>query len=419
MPPVFEQDQTNAAALRSVAAVGDVTDPTCWSGIPFHFWKAARSAGFADIPWRLNLDKIRPARWRWNIGRLLRGKRAGGFQYSSMFLRSAIKQIPAEYFATEIISFHSHFPCYEQVIAAGGGLNHYLDATFAALSSGRGLDLYLPTDVILDGLEQERSNYGASRRIVTMARWSARSVVNDCGLDPAKVATILPGANIEVEDETILNSDSLEGHPGRDRDFVLGFIGMDWKRKGLSFLVDVRDDLARRGWKTVVLAAGDAPASLARREGVRFVGPIRRQQNGHANLLGFLRTCDMGCLFSSNEALGISTLEFLRAGIPVAGFAHQGLDDTLPPDAGFRFQRNATVAGVGDVFEAYLKDELQQETFRSNARRWSTLVTWDRCVKEMSELWSTGKVCNPVRPWLGLDAQMNVNPVRGGTDTCA
>ena len=33
----------------------------------------------------------------------------------------------------------------------------------------------------------------------------------------------------------------------------------------------------------------------------------------------------------------MSVLEFLRAGVPVAGYAVEGPAETLPPDAGLRF----------------------------------------------------------------------------------
>ena len=114
---------------------------------------------------------------------------------------------------------------------------------------------------------------------------------------------------------------------------LIGLTGHDFHERGLSFI-----------------------SALLRREGVRFVGRIEKR-DGSGAFLKFLRECDLGCLFSNNEALGISTLEFLRAGVPVAGFAHQGLADTLPPDAGFRFPLHTSVSAVADELEIYLHDE--------------------------------------------------------------
>jgi glycosyltransferase involved in cell wall biosynthesis len=390
---------------KSIAAVGDVTDPGCWSGIPFHFWRAAHAPGFAEIPWRLDLKQIRGLRYYWNACRLLHGLKVGGFQYSKEFFDYACAAVPLAYLRTEIISFHQHFPPHVQVTAGGGSLNHYLDATFAALTSNRGLNLRLPPDVVARGREQENANYAASQRVITMARWAARSVIEDCGVDAAKVSTILPGANFDLPagDES-LPEVTAPGRAGRERQFVLGFVGMDWKRKGLEFLVSVRDNLAKRGYRTLIMAAGNAPRDLRERRGVQFVGRIDKY-NDQVAFLRFLTACDLGCLFSTNESLGISTLEFLRAGVPVAGFAHQGLEDTLPPDAGFRFPLGTSSAEVVDVFEAYLRDEAQQASFRRNARAWSPLMTWERCVAEMQELWQTGEVRAPVRLWLGLPVE--------------
>lgn len=392
------------ASSRSVAAVGDVADVHAWSGIPFHFWRAAQAAGFAEQPWRLDLARLHGRRRWWNLGRVLRGLGVGGFQYSDAFLKAACAQIPRELFGTEVITFHQHFPPASAVTAAGGKISHYIDATFAAMTSRRALDLRLPPDVVARGREAERANYHAGRHVVTMARWAARSVVEDCGIDTGKVHTILPGANFELPADFVLPGAPAPGRAGKERDFILGFVGMDWRRKGLALLVEVRDELARRGWKTLVLAAGAAPEALAKRPGVRFVGRIDKTQDP-LTFVRFLTGCDMGCLFSDNEALGISTLEFLRAGVPVAGFAHQGLDDTLPPDASFRVQLGADPEAIAEQFEDYLRDELRQATYRAAARAWSPLVSWERCISEMRELWETDTVRQPVRLWQALTTE--------------
>jgi glycosyltransferase involved in cell wall biosynthesis len=246
----------------------------------------------------------------------------------------------------------------------------------------------------------ERDNYAASKRVVAMGRWAAEVIVSECDVPVGKVSVILPGANLVLPEGWKFPQPV--GQAGIDRPFTLGFVGKDWRRKGLPLLVKVQSDLERRGWKSRVLAAGDAPPELKRIEGLEFVGFIDKAVNAD-KFLQFLSACDIGCLFSDREALGISTLEFLRAGIPVAGFAHEGPADTLPPDAGFRFPLGAGAIEIANCFEAYLRNDANQERFRENARRWSSLVTWDRCVREFQELWTSGTIANPVRPWNALD----------------
>lgn len=388
------------AETRSVAAVGDVSDVNTWSGTPYNYFRAARGVGFAAEAWGLDLSRITWQRYVWNAFGFLRGGR-GGFQYSPWFLALAERQIPRELFATEVITFNQHFPRAGSVKSAGGRLNYYIDAPFLALVTGRGLDLRLPRKVVERAVAAERENYTLAERVITMGRWAAEVVVAECGVKREKVFTVLPGANLALPPGW--DFPVAPGRPGVDRDFVLGFVGKDWQRKGLPLLLEVRGELARRGWKAAVHAAGEAPDDFGRRVGVRFVGFINKQAEA-GKFVGFLAGCDVGCLFSRKEALGISTLEFLRAGVPVAGFVHEGVADTLPPDAGFRFELSASARDIADRLEDYLRDEVAQRAMRRNARRWSELVTWERCVSEFQELWNTGTVAAPVRPWLGLPA---------------
>lgn len=374
---------------RAVAAIGDVTDPACWSGLPYHFWRAGRRAGFADTPVRLSLDWLATPRRLYALGQLARGCRPGGFQYSRQFLDRAERLVPQAVLAGEIISFNQHFPRAATVRAAGGRVSYYVDATFAALSTGRGLDLRLPADVARAGRRLERENYAAADRVISMARWTADSLRIDCGVPSDKLFTVLPGANIEPPEEWMPPGPPA-GRPGVDREFVLGFVGKDWRRKGLPLVCEVRDRLATAGWRAEVRAAGATPPGLETRQGVRFVGFLDKRTDA-AGFLAFLAGCDVGCLFSDREALGVSTLEFLRAGVPVAGYAHEGPADTLPPDAGFRFPLGAPTSEVVARLGAYLADPGDQARIQAAARQYSDEVTWDRCVREFQEVWACGR----------------------------
>lgn len=384
----------NPELPRAVVAVGDAADPRCWSGIPYHFLQAAARAGFAAEPARLTLGWTTwPRRFR-AAGRVLTGRRVGGYQYSGGFLAAAESRV-AELLTGEVVSFSQHFPRAATVRAAGGRISYYVDATFAAMTAGRGLDLRLPPDVAAAGRALECENYQLAERVVTMAEWTAESVVLDCGVPPGKVFTVLPGANLDAP-AAWEPPGPPAGRAGVDREFILGFVGTDWERKGLPLVCDIRDRLAAAGWKARVRAAGRAPDALAGRPGVEFVGFIDKR-DGTGRFLNFLAGCDVGCLFSAREALGISTLEFLRAGVPVAGYAHEGPAETLPPDAGFRFALGTSGGVVAARLAGYLADPGEQVRFAAAARGHSAGVTWDRCVREFRELWAAGRLAAPFR----------------------
>jgi glycosyltransferase involved in cell wall biosynthesis len=376
---------------RSIAALGDVTDPNCFGGAPWQFLQEGRRQGFANYGWRVDVKRLKGPRLLWNAAQLMKGRVHGGFQFSKSGQAAALAQIPPDQLRTEVISFHQHFPHPEAIIRAGGEVNYYIDATYTQIIPAYGLDRKLDPRTIREAVENEREAFALARRIIVNQSWALRSLDSDYSIEGGKCSMILPGANYpEYPGLCPLNR---EGRCGRDRPFVMGFIGKDWRRKGLVFLHEVASRLRSNGWLVNVRAigfpAGEAPAG-ADIECLGFID--KRTQFGP-----FLHGCDVGCLFSSAEAAGSAVLEFLGVGVPVAGFTVNGLADLLPEDAGFRFAPETTVDEAADVFDAYLRDEDAQARRRADARRIAPGVLWDRCVREFRELWDTGSVANPFR----------------------
>lgn len=383
---------------RIIATVGDAADINCWSGTPFHFWQAGLNAGWNVEPCRLPLNRFSWSRRIWNARRWCLGQGIGGYQYSDAFADRAAKLIGFQDLpGAHVISFNQHFPRPALIATHGGILSHYLDATFPLLLTRYGFDLSLPREIQKMALEKEREAFQAAKWLVFFQRWSAESAIRDCGADPKKVRVICPGANIVIHDEVALC-------PRISRPFVLGFVGKDWRRKGLLFLLKVRQQLEVLGTPAVVRCVGCAPSELASEKGVEFLGFIDKRRE-HIKFVEFLRSCDLGCLFSTAEASSIAVLEFLRAGVPTTGFTVDGMADLFPPDAALRFEPTTAADEVAEAIHLLAQEEGRYEAMRSAARDWSRLVTWERCVAEWDELMKTGNIAQPVRPWLGLKAQ--------------
>jgi glycosyltransferase involved in cell wall biosynthesis len=392
------------ASNRTIVILGNATDPRVHGGIPHAFLNAAKRRDFAEHGVDLDLRGMEWPRRIWNLKRLCRGLKCGGFQYSAPFLDEVEKGLSQRVLSGEILSFSQHFPRAETVRRAGGRISYYLDATLTQLTSGRGLDVRIGDDVRGEALAIERRNYELADRLVFWSSWAATAAVDECGADKRKVSVIMPGANLTVPPARDLRP--VHGRPGKDRDFVLGFVGKDWRRKGLPLICDVRNILARRGWRVIVRCAGMAPRALQERTGVEFVGYINKADDPTA-FPNFLASCDLGCLFSDREALGLSTLEFLRAGVPVAGFAIEGPAETIPPDAGLRFNPIDSADQIANRIESYLASPSEQLAFRELAQKWGQFMTWDRCLQDFEELWQTGKIAHPVRPALGWSSEID------------
>jgi len=379
---------------RSIAALGDVTDPSCFGGAPNQFFNAALERGFAQDAWRINLTRLRRDRIKWNAGRVLRGRRPGGFQFSSAGRRAALDCSDRSLLATEVISYHQHVPPFDEVEKAGGKLNFYIDATYQQLFPAYGIDRTLSKSTMRQALEYEREAFRSAQRIVTNQAWTLGSLIGDYGIPAEKCTVILPAPNYEVNPGI---RPEPEGAAGSDRPFVIGFIGKDWRRKGLKVAVEVARVLKRIGWKVKIQAIGFLAKDCPYRDEVDCLGFIDKR----TEFRPFLHGCDMGCLFSKAEAMGSSILEFLGAGVPVAGFTVNGLNYVLPEGAGLRFAPLSTSEQIADAFDDYLKDGERQRAFRARAIDLAGRLTWRRCIEEFEELWCTGRVSNPFELWTG------------------
>jgi glycosyltransferase involved in cell wall biosynthesis len=161
----------------------------------------------------------------------------------------------------------------------------------------------------------------------------------------------------------------------------LGFIGKDWKRKGLPLLVEVAEKLKSRNIDTRIIIIGNSPPEFKEHPLVEDLGFIDKT-NEPDKFINAVASCDLGCIFSPAEALGISALEFLFCQVPVAGFYHQGMIDTLIEDASIRFKPTDTTDYITDTIELMVNDQNLSSDLHRNAKSISRRVTWDACVEK-------------------------------------
>lgn len=368
----------NSCTNIGVAAVGNVLDINCWSNIPYFFYKEGEKQGLFNQPWELNLNKFSWDRRIWNLLRLLSGKSIGGYQYSNSFLQKAESLIPKEYYSSTIISFNQTFPSANKIIKNGGKIYFYIDTCLYDLFNEESYGINIPDSMKNRALDVEKENYEKAEMVVTMGSWARRSLLKHYQIPEKKIHTILPGANISLNSEC--NSEFKSG-AGKNRELVFGFIGKDWKRKGLPLILDVAKILQNRNIKVKIKALGNCPDELQNEPLLDYTGFVDKQHNTK-KFIHEIQSCDIGCLFSESEALGISTLEFIKMGVPVAGFFHQGLRDTLLDGASFRFNLNSTTESIANVFEQFVENEGLQKKMQKKAWEYSQFVSWERCIEE-------------------------------------
>lgn len=369
--------------MADIAVIGDVSDINCWSNIPYYFFQAGKDQSLFENPWKLDMDAFKISRKIWNIQNLLAMNKPGGYQFSTEFLARAEASIPDSFFKNSIISFNQLFPRASTVTNAGGKIFYYIDMTLTDLFKDDSYQVHIGRNIREKALSQERENYELAEKVISMGTWTQTSLLNNYSINPGKLATILPGANISGKGASAIKS-FLPG-AGITRELVLGFVGKDWKRKGLGILMDVKNMLQARGYKIRIKIIGNCPEEWRNTPGIEYIGFIDKQHES-SRFIEEVSTCDIGCLFSKGEALGIALLEFLFLGIPVAGFFHQGLRDTLMPGASLRFNLNDSITEIANSFHKYILENDYQLTLKKNAIDYADKVTWADCVEKWKQI---------------------------------
>jgi len=366
---------------RYVTVVGDPNDINTWSNIPYFFMTAGQRRGFFDGGLPLKPEKLRAQRWGWNLWTLLRTGAYGGFQYSPYFLERLWGQVETN---PETDEFISHFPLLPpEPSKRGYQVSYYIDATLTQNFEDYGVASNVSPSVREQALEQERRNYHHADRVIGMSEWTARSVMEDYDVPPETVHVVPGGANLREDDLP----DTVESNaPTGLQPLRLGFIGKNWRRKGLPFLLDVADALDERNIETEVWAIGPEPSALPDHPALRPQGFIDKASDLD-QFVTVVRSMHFGCLFSSIEAFGISNVECLRLGVPVLASDVGGIPDTVPDDCGVLFAPETPPEAVAERLIAFIDMPSRYHNLRKKIQTRSDEFTWERVIRQFEEIW--------------------------------
>jgi glycosyltransferase involved in cell wall biosynthesis len=381
---------------RFLAAVGDSNDPVTWSGIPFHFLQAARSAGLLDEGLPLSTGGVvwQARRAAWNLSSILKGDRRGGYQYSVSFLErlwTPVRNTVRDGVVVNCFQLFAPSIVQDRTIEKW----FFIDQTLQQLFDYYEQRPLIGRRIARDAIAREREGYHAARGIIAHSRWAARSLLNDYGVSPERVHTVVPGANIdptiyapwEEEEQKQRRAAQREHEP---RPLRLVFVGKYWHRKGLDRLLGALA-LARRAGSLVTLRVigcpqESVPIHLRNIEGVEWIGFLHKR-DGADRFLRAVAECDLGCLLSRAEAGGIAFREYHALGLPVIGTDTGGAPDHMLPGASVLVAAQATDEEIAATITELEKDSSRLYELRATAWRTHRLALWEHSVDQILSFW--------------------------------
>ena len=185
-------------------------------------------------------------------------------------------------------------------------------------------------------------------------------------------------------------SDSLTGKNAHKR---LVFIGTNWIRKGLMDLVAAVELCIQQGAQLKLEVIGptlDALSDELRakiesprlRGSIRVLGPVGREK-----IPLILWNSDLAVLPSHHEALGVSIIEALAAGIPVVATDVGGIPEILDgQDCGFLVHPGDPIQLAMAILKAF-ESKARLASFSANAERRASFFSKDAMLEQIEKIY--------------------------------
>jgi glycosyltransferase involved in cell wall biosynthesis len=344
----------------------------------------------------LRVANVRRMRFVWQAHQLLRGQKARGFQYCQAFLDRLGKKAVEECHRLDLQEVVSHYQLLpaRYLLEHSIGTNYYIDTTLQDLFETHRMFTWMNVRIAEEAVERERAEYHAASRIVTMACWVRETLQRSYGLSVDRIQTVLPGANLP--EDAVLRRLGDRGPSASPDGFTLGrplrlgFTGKDWKRKGLPRLVAAVELLNRSGVPAEVVVIGNLPRQYRNHRSVRAAGFIDKSRE-LPRFMDILDSCDLGCVPSYEEPMGIAPMEYLRLGVPILCTAAGGLIDVCKAagPASILLNKDATAEEIAAVLERLARNPGTLQRMRVVAWERKEFFSWDRTIQELQRLWAT------------------------------
>lgn len=387
-PTLQRAGSVDDAPLVRVATRGSVTDMTNFGGAPYYVWQNLVRLGVRAVPHDTPMNRDFPLRrFAWNVGGLLTGRGMRGYMFSKGFLELAWSVAPPVRSGDALLNYFQLYPesLVERAERGDISLFYYIDLTlheffneWGPASSklwwaGRGSQTER-------AMAQESRGYRAAKKVMTLSRRTAEVLATRYGIDRRKIVTVAPGANFD-DDEI----DRILARPKAPRsDFLIGYSGYDYRRKGLPKLAEAVLKARQAGAPLTLRVIGARPPELENRPGIELIGAIDKSREAN-RLIELMAECQLGCLLSFAEGLPISLVEFLRFGIPVIGTRVNGIPDVVTEDVGLLVEPGASVEEISALLARLAARGDEYRRLRENARAARYRASWRRAAEEIRD----------------------------------
>lgn len=236
-----------------------------------------------------------------------------------------------------------------------------------------------PTDWIALALEKHNV-YRGSKKIIAMSNLMKSEVLQNFDIPEEKIDVVYHGTNTEEfhpRNKELFRSEIRELYGLKDDDFVLSFVGWEFDRKGLEYIIKAISML-RKDIKLLVVG-GDSPdryIDLAKKSGIQkniiFAGIT-------LDIRKYYAASDAFVFPTRYEPFGLVIAEAMATGIPVITSKIAGAAELMTDGHdGLLLENPTDVSEIAEYIKILHENERQRKELGKNARATIENYSWDK-----------------------------------------
>jgi glycosyltransferase involved in cell wall biosynthesis len=368
----------------AMCTYGDPGNVSHSSGTMYYLMKSLQALGGANYG-SLPLPRAKRYSYEkavWLARNLARMGLSRGYFLSEASLQSWLPILQAADYDVLFCNFQLlPMEAFERIHRRGAKVGFYIDHPLAELLlEKRWTSMH--SRYVDDILGREREGYRLADFVMTFSRGSAQILIDKYGVAERKITVVHPGPNIE--ENLVPDVEELEKHIS-EFGVTVGFIGMDYERKGLPQIVGAIDRLRSEGLNVRLKVIGPSPSEYRHRPFIELTGRIDKAKNAELFCKHVLE-CDIGVLASTSEAFGISVVEFLRFGKPVFAAPTLGLREICDGKAAVSLDAANMELSITRALREIIVDRGRLQEMRRHALAGAVEWSWSAAARQIDRV---------------------------------
>jgi glycosyltransferase involved in cell wall biosynthesis len=366
----------------SLVGFGLPSDPRTFSGYALNLLRGLREAGafrrefsaknvhaFDALGGALLLKRVFPRpqvaisrKWMWSrrgnevlSTRLNRAIGAAGDHGAFLEVGTLVRIDP---------KFGPHFQLTDMTIAQARRTGHF------AIGA-------LPASFLDEAEGVQREILAGAAHVFVLSDWTARSIIDDCGVPSDRVTVVYAGSNLRL----------LEGLVVPRKHHEILFVGIDWVRKGGPLLLEAFREVRKAIPDATLRIVGCDPWAEGGRpeQGVLVEGLLdRRDPTQYERLCRCYLEASVFCLPSRFDPFPNAIIEAMGVGLPAVAFDNGSRREAVVDGVTGFLAKDGDVADLARALVRILAEPERREAMgRSAQERVRSEFTWKRVVERI------------------------------------